>query len=317
MLAILEGTTRIQLHILINIRGANHSQVIHILINPHTRSILGRTYHQLFLTPGTQELAPLITLPTYNPSKGIIGRRADNLQWAVVLLHNVDTLEVLEEAIRQAGANEPAEPASHQAQEAGEGTSTVSYHSGRNMPHANGNNNRRGGGRGPQPRPVKSQDPAKKHRKAEHEQRTAAAAAVRRAEGAAREAALLAPITEDPPLTNIETILPPLPQHPHAHLALPPSQPETQPLLTPPHNPSDQPRDPTLVTTPDGKNDEVFYETEQELENDNEELFDGELELPRSSQISGNKELQQDPPEDEATSKKTRKADSTNPILNE
>ena len=105
MLATLEGTIRVQLNTFINIRGTNHSQVIHILINPHTRSILGRTYHQLVLTPGTHELAPRITLPTYNPTKGITGRRADKLQWAVVLLHNVDTLEVLEEGIRQAGAN--------------------------------------------------------------------------------------------------------------------------------------------------------------------------------------------------------------------
>ncbi len=117
----------------------------------------------------------------------------------VVLLHNVDTLEVFEEAIRQAGANEPAEPASHQAQETCEGTSVVSYHSGRNKPPAPGNSSRRGGGRGPQPRSVKSQDPAKKHRKTEHEQRTATAVAGRRAEGAAREAVRLAPITEDPP----------------------------------------------------------------------------------------------------------------------
>jgi hypothetical protein len=51
MLATLEGPIRIQLHTLITIRGTNHSQVIHLNINPHTRNILGRTYHQLFLTP--------------------------------------------------------------------------------------------------------------------------------------------------------------------------------------------------------------------------------------------------------------------------
>ena len=45
MLATLEGPIRIQLHTLITIRGTNHSQVIHIQINPHIRSILGRTYH--------------------------------------------------------------------------------------------------------------------------------------------------------------------------------------------------------------------------------------------------------------------------------
>ena len=55
MRATLEGPMRIQLHTLINIRETNHSQVIHIQINPHTRSILGRTYHPLFLTPDTQE----------------------------------------------------------------------------------------------------------------------------------------------------------------------------------------------------------------------------------------------------------------------
>jgi len=71
MLASLESPIRIQLNTLINIRGTNHSQVIHIQINPHTRSIIGRTYHHLFLTPGTQELAPHITIPTYNPTNDI------------------------------------------------------------------------------------------------------------------------------------------------------------------------------------------------------------------------------------------------------
>ncbi len=119
MLATLEGPIRIQLHTLINIRGTNHSQVVYIQVNPHTRSILGRTYHQLFLTPGTQDLAPHITLPTYNPTKGITGRRYDRLLWATVLLSNVDTLEVFEEALRQAGAQQLEE---HPAeQEAGRG----------------------------------------------------------------------------------------------------------------------------------------------------------------------------------------------------
>ncbi len=64
MLATLEGPIRIQLHTLINIRGTNHSEIVYIQINPHTKSTLGRTYHQLFLNPGTQELAPHITIPT-------------------------------------------------------------------------------------------------------------------------------------------------------------------------------------------------------------------------------------------------------------
>ena len=36
--------------------------------------------------------------------KGITGRRADKLHWAVILLHNVETLKVYEDAIRQAAA---------------------------------------------------------------------------------------------------------------------------------------------------------------------------------------------------------------------
>ena len=63
MLATLEGPIRIQIHTLVNIRGTNHAQIVHIQINPHTRIILGHTYHQFFLTPGTQELVPHITLP--------------------------------------------------------------------------------------------------------------------------------------------------------------------------------------------------------------------------------------------------------------
>ncbi len=100
MLATLESPIRTQLYILIAIRGTNHSQIIHIQINPHTRSVLGRTYHQLYLTPGTQELAPHIPLPTFNHTKSIPGRRADKMHWATILLHNVDTLEVYEAALR-------------------------------------------------------------------------------------------------------------------------------------------------------------------------------------------------------------------------
>jgi hypothetical protein len=110
MLATLEGPIRFQLNTLINIRGTNHSQVIHIQLNPHTRSILGRTYHQLFLNPGTQELAPHITIPKYNPIKGITGRRIDKLLWSTILLHSVDTLEVFEEPSEKPGRKIPRQP---------------------------------------------------------------------------------------------------------------------------------------------------------------------------------------------------------------
>ncbi len=115
MLDTLEGPIRLQLHTLINIRGTNHSQVIHLQLDSHTRSTLGRTHHQLLLTLGTQELVPHITLPTYKPAKGLTGRRADKLHWATVLLSNVDTLEVFEEDFRHAGEEEPAATTSHTA----------------------------------------------------------------------------------------------------------------------------------------------------------------------------------------------------------
>jgi len=107
-----------------NVTHTPYSQVIHIQINPHTRSILCRNYNQLFLTPGTQELAPHITIPTYNPIKGITERRADKLLWATILLHNVDTLEVFEEAIRKAGEEEPADTTGYNARGHSERTET-------------------------------------------------------------------------------------------------------------------------------------------------------------------------------------------------
>jgi hypothetical protein len=77
MLATLEGPIRTELRTLINTRGNNHSKISNIQINPHTRNILGRTYRQLYITPGTQELAPNIKLPICNHVNGITCRRAD------------------------------------------------------------------------------------------------------------------------------------------------------------------------------------------------------------------------------------------------
>jgi hypothetical protein len=73
MLSTLESPIRSQLHTHINIRGTNHAQIVYLQINSHTRNILGRTYHQLFLTPDTQELASHITPSAYNHVKDITG----------------------------------------------------------------------------------------------------------------------------------------------------------------------------------------------------------------------------------------------------
>ena len=108
LLATLVGSIRTQLSILICFRGSAHYQIVHIQINPHARNVLGRIYHHQFAAHGTQDLAPHIKMPKYNIEKGLTGRKADTLMWAANLLHNIDTLEVYEEAIRQSKEDPPA-----------------------------------------------------------------------------------------------------------------------------------------------------------------------------------------------------------------
>jgi len=79
MLATLESPIRTKLRTLFNIRGTDHSQTIHIQMNPHTCNVHGRTYRQLYLIPCTQEPGPPIPLPTYNHTKVVIVRRADKI----------------------------------------------------------------------------------------------------------------------------------------------------------------------------------------------------------------------------------------------
>jgi hypothetical protein len=308
MLATFEGPIRIQLHTLINIRGTNHSQVVYIQINPHTRSILGRTYHQLFLTPGTQELAPHITLPTYNPTKGITGRRYDKLMWATVLLSNVDTLEVFEEAIRQAGEQQHEETPAGQDMEA-EGTAAGSSRWPDVQPPTNtGNANRRGGGRGHQPRPTKTQDKDKEQRKKEHNERWEAAAANRRAEGAAREAARQAAAEAAQNLANAGTS--------HTLEAPPPAT-----LPIPPSNTADPTVDPTLADPIVDEENDIFHEPSQggDDEHPEEELdLNSQDGSNQSKTISGVKELKENQPEDDATSaKKARTGKTIETPLNE
>ncbi len=107
---------------------------------------------------------------------------------------------------------------------------------------------------------------------------------------------------------------PTLPTQPLLHRTQPDNT--TQLLTHLPHN-STNPQGPLPETSPEGHNDDVFYETEQEQGTDIEGMSDGELELPRSSHISGNKELEQGPPEDKTTSKRTRTANPDNTSLNE
>jgi hypothetical protein len=52
----------------------------------------------MFTALVTQELAT-------HSNNGLIGRRIDTILWAITLLHNIETLEVNEEAIRQTEAD--------------------------------------------------------------------------------------------------------------------------------------------------------------------------------------------------------------------
>jgi hypothetical protein len=320
MLATLDGPVRIQLNTLINIRGTNHSQVVYIQINPHTRSILGRTYHQLFLTPGTQDLAPTVTLPTYNLTKGITGRRYDKLLWATILLSNVDTLEVFEEALRQAGALQTEEPPASQEPERGEVAGATSQLPSAQIPTNTGNNNRRGGGREPQPRPTKTQDKDKEQRKAEHNARWEAAAANRRAEGAAREAARRAEANaeQEQPIPGTTS---PINTTPPANPLNLPLTPPTIPYIPPTPNTVDPTIDPHLVNPTGDEDKEIFLDPNQ---GDDEENLYEDLDLSsqndsnQSKTLSGVKELKENPPEDEASSaKKARKGANTGTPLNE
>jgi hypothetical protein len=92
MLATIETQIKIRLPTTITIAGSHHQQIVHIQINPHNRSILGRAYLGLFQNPHTQSLQPTITMPTMHPTKGLTGRRSAKMSWAVILLQDPETL---------------------------------------------------------------------------------------------------------------------------------------------------------------------------------------------------------------------------------
>jgi hypothetical protein len=48
MLATLDSPIKIRLPTTITIAGSHHQQIVHIQVNPHKRSILGRAYMGLF-----------------------------------------------------------------------------------------------------------------------------------------------------------------------------------------------------------------------------------------------------------------------------
>ena len=94
----------------------------------------------------------------------------------------------------------------------------------------------RGGGRGTRTRPTKTYDPQRAQRRLDHAHRTEQAAATRRAEGAAREAARLASIPEHAAITTLTQ--PTLPINPpNLQPPIPPPQLPLQPPIPPPPTP--------------------------------------------------------------------------------
>ena len=138
------------------------------------------------------------------------------MHWAAILLHNLNKLEIYEEAIRKVAAKQrttealdtPLRPDAHTRHQFSttneDRPGTISQQG-------------RGGGNIAKPRPNKTIDPEKELRQQYHAQHMEEAVVKRRAEGAAREAARLAAIPEDHTiiqpagLINQQT----LPEHPN------------------------------------------------------------------------------------------------------
>ena len=76
MLATIENPIKIRLPTTITIAGSHYQQIVHIQLNPHNKSILGRAYLGLFRNPLTQTMNPTITIPTVHPTKELICRRS-------------------------------------------------------------------------------------------------------------------------------------------------------------------------------------------------------------------------------------------------
>jgi hypothetical protein len=76
MLATIETTIKIRLPTTIIIAGSHHQQIVHMRLNPHNRSILGRAYLGLFQNPLTHTTNPALTIPIVHHTKKVTGRRS-------------------------------------------------------------------------------------------------------------------------------------------------------------------------------------------------------------------------------------------------
>jgi len=96
MLATIDIPIKIRLPTTITIAGSHHQQIVHIQLNPHNISILGKAYTGLFQNPLIQSMNPTIPLPTVRQTKGYTSRRSQKMSWAITLLEDPETLQTYE-----------------------------------------------------------------------------------------------------------------------------------------------------------------------------------------------------------------------------
>jgi hypothetical protein len=101
MLTTIETPIKIIPPTTITIEGSHHQPIVHIQLNPHNKSILGRKYLGLFQNPLTQTMNPTITMPTVHPTKGLTCRKSAKMSWVVLLLQDPQTLQTYEEYAKE------------------------------------------------------------------------------------------------------------------------------------------------------------------------------------------------------------------------
>jgi len=76
ILTTIDTPLKIRIPTTITLAGSHHQQIVHIQLNPHNRSMLGRAYLGLFQNPHTQSMHPIVTIPTLHQTKRLTGRRS-------------------------------------------------------------------------------------------------------------------------------------------------------------------------------------------------------------------------------------------------
>jgi len=75
MIFTMDTPVKVRLSTTITIAGSHHQQIVHIHLNPHNRSILGRVYAGLFQNPLTQNMNSTVPIPKVHQTKGLTGRK--------------------------------------------------------------------------------------------------------------------------------------------------------------------------------------------------------------------------------------------------